>query len=89
MRHIIGEQRPQGEIDEFIDGYDKSTIDRLQQVSEAAETSIQAPPFAELMMPSSRAGLMAVVDENGYLIPVCTAGDLLRGCKYFWRASQD
>ena len=40
-------------------------------------------------MPGSRAALMAVVDENGYLIPVLTAHDLLRRCKSFWRVSQD
>jgi hypothetical protein len=41
------------------------------------------------MMPGSRAALMAVVDESGYLIPVFTARDLLRLCKSFWRVSQD
>jgi CBS-domain-containing membrane protein len=31
--------------------------------------------------------LIAVVDEAGYLVPVWSAGDLLRACN--WRTSQD
>lgn len=89
MRQIISEQGPPVRIEELTDGNDKSATDRLQQVSEADDVFMPAPPYAALMMPVSRAGLMAVVDDHGYLIPVCTAGDLLRGCKYFWRASQD
>lgn len=30
---------------------------------------------------------IAVLNEGGYLVPVLTAGDLLRGCKYFWHRS--
>jgi hypothetical protein len=33
-----------------------------------------------------RVGPMVVLSDSGYLIPLCTAGDLLRGCKYFWQA---
>jgi hypothetical protein len=40
-------------------------------------------------MPRSRYVVMAVVNEGGYLVPVCTAGDLLRGCKIIWQASPD
>ena len=36
-----------------------------------------------------RVGPMVVFNDNGYLIPLCTPGDLLRGCKYFWRAARD
>ncbi|HEX7230375.1 MAG TPA: hypothetical protein VF452_08270 [Candidatus Binatia bacterium] len=32
--------------------------------------------------------VMAVVNEEGYLVPVCTAGDLLRACKIIWQAGQ-
>jgi hypothetical protein len=33
-----------------------------------------------------RIGPMVVIDDGGYLVPLWTAGDLLRGCRYFWRA---
>lgn len=36
-----------------------------------------------------RVGPMVVLNDSGYLIPLCTAGDLLRGCRYFWRSTQD
>jgi len=32
---------------------------------------------------------MVVLNESGYLVPLLTAADLLRGCKYFWHRSQD
>ena len=40
-------------------------------------------------MPRSSFGVMAVVNEDGYLVPVCTAGDLLRACKIIWQATED
>jgi hypothetical protein len=33
-------------------------------------------------------GPMVVLNESGYLVPLLTAGDLLRGCKYYWHRSQ-
>jgi hypothetical protein len=36
-----------------------------------------------------RLGPMVVLNESGYLVPMLTAGDLLRGCKYFWHRSQE
>ncbi len=48
-----------------------------------------APAYAALMMASSRAGLMAVVDDNGQLVPHYTAVDLLRACKSRWRDAQE
>jgi hypothetical protein len=38
---------------------------------------------------ASPAMMMAVVDADGYLIPLCTAGDLLRLCKVAWNAERD
>ena len=40
-------------------------------------------------LPNPRIGPMVVINDSGYLMPLWTAGDLLRGCKYFWRAYQD
>ena len=33
-----------------------------------------------------RIGPMVAINDDGYLVPLWTAGDLLRVCKYFWRA---
>jgi hypothetical protein len=41
-----------------------------------------------LVQASSAAALIAVIDESGCLVPLCTPGDLLRAFKNFWRASQ-
>jgi hypothetical protein len=89
MRHVTTEHDPDLEIEELIHEYGDTPAERLEQISEVGERSMAAPLYSALMMPGSRAALMAVVDDNGYLIPVCTAFDLLRGCKFFWRASQD
>ena len=32
---------------------------------------------------------MLVVNDSGYLVPLCTAADLLRGCKMIWHQTQD
>lgn len=32
---------------------------------------------------------MAVLNDSGYLLPLWTSSDLLRGCKYYWRAAQE
>ncbi|HEX6768062.1 MAG TPA: hypothetical protein VF208_01825 [Candidatus Binatia bacterium] len=34
-------------------------------------------------------GPMVVVGDGGYLVPVWTAGELLRGCKYVLHRSQE
>ena len=36
-----------------------------------------------------RVGPMLVINGSGYLVPLCTAGNLLRGCRKFWRAARD
>ena len=40
-------------------------------------------------MPRSSYGVMAVVNGDGYLVPVWTASDLLRACKIIWQAAED
>jgi hypothetical protein len=40
-------------------------------------------------LPNPRLGPMLVINDNGYLVPLCTAGDLLRGCRYFWGATRN
>ena len=40
-------------------------------------------------LPNPRLGPMVVVNDGGYLVPLCTVGDLVRGCRYFWRRALD
>ena len=40
-------------------------------------------------LPNPRLGPMVVVNDGGYLVPLCTVGDQLRGCRYLWRRTQD
>ena len=89
MSQVIGEHYPELELKEIDHEHGDSPTEQREQINEARKRSMPAPPYSALMMPGSRAALMAVVDESGYLIPVFTARDLLHRCKSFWRASQD
>ena len=89
MSQVIGEHYPELEIKKIIQEQGDHPTDQPEPIREARKRSVPAPPYSSLLMPGSRASLMAVVDENGYLIPFLTAHDLLRRCKAFWRASQD
>lgn len=40
-------------------------------------------------LPSPRLIPMVAVNDGGYLVPLCMANDLLRGCKMFWRGTLD
>jgi hypothetical protein len=88
MRQMIGEQNTPLAIEEIAQE-GMSQIAAIEQITDANVRTISTPPYAALLMPASRAPLMAVIDENGLLTPLCTAGDLLRSCKYFWRVSRD
>lgn len=45
----------------------------------------------DLVMPwigalsNPRLGPMLVLNDAGYFVPLFTAGDLVRGCRYLWR----
>lgn len=58
-----------------------------QEASEGLSFRERLPWIGALSNP--RLGPMLVVNESGYLVPLCTAGDLLRGCRSFWHRSQD
>lgn len=87
MRQVTSELNEPLAIKEIAQGMSQTAA--VDQITDAKERAVSAPPYAALLMPASRAALMAVIDENGLLTPLCTAGDLLRSCKYFWRVSQD
>ena len=55
--------------------------------AEAVRTDAPLPWIGALRNP--RLGPMVVLDDKGALVPLWTASDLLRGCRYFWRGSRD
>lgn len=58
-----------------------------REASEGLTYRERLPWIGELR--NARLGPMLVVNESGYLVPLCTASELLRGCRYFWHRSQD
>lgn len=65
------------------DGMTEAPLEEKLPVEPAARPRL--PWIGALENP--RLGPMAVLNESGYLVPVLTAGDLLRNCKYFWHRS--
>ena len=65
----------------------------VEELAVASDKSKGSPKGATLpwigALPNPRVGSMVVINDGGYLVPLCTAGDLLRGCRFFWRTSQD
>jgi hypothetical protein len=61
----------------------------LSLVSEQAEDRIdRKPAYATFPAGTTAVSVFAVVDANGYLIPIFTAADLLREFKALWKAAQ-
>ena len=59
-------------------------------VPEQAGMTFNAAPLPWIgALPNPRLGPMVVIDESGYLVPICTAGDLLRGFRMLWRISRE
>jgi hypothetical protein len=50
------------------------------------QTADRIPWVGEIAQPTA---VMAVVDSNGHLVPLHTAGDLLRAFKTIWHATED
>jgi len=65
-------------------------IEIAERVDERSEEHRPHGPLPWIgALPNPRLGPMLVVNDGGYLVPLCTAGDLLRGCRFFWRRSRD
>jgi hypothetical protein len=65
-----------------------------QELTAESETAAEATPGEDLFqtqlpwigaLPNPRLGPLVVFNHDGYLVPLFTAGDLLRGCRYLWR----
>ena len=72
-------------------GEDKA---ELRELTAAPETAAEATATSEDLfhtqlpwigaLPNPRLGPLVVLNDEGYLVPLFTAGDLLRGCRYLW-----
>jgi hypothetical protein len=59
-------------------------------VPEQAGTALNAAPLPWIgALRNPHLGPMVVVDESGYLVPLYTAGNLLRGFRSWWRTSHE
>ena len=83
------DERDRGrEIDEGENDCDAEAAAQSATVGTHPEAVTAHQPLPWIgALANPRIGPMVVLNESGYLVPLCTAGDLLRGCKYFWRAS--
>ena len=81
------------EVDAGIEEAPAGAAEPMEELALAREASEgltyreRLPWIGALRNP--RLGPMLVVNESGYLVPLCTASELLRGCRYFWHRSQD
>ena len=58
-------------------------------VSARQESSAKSPPVTSaVMLLQPGRSILAVVDDDGYMVPLFTAADLLRGCRAMWKATQ-
>jgi hypothetical protein len=62
---------------------DEACADRVEEPTEERRDHGPLPWIGTL--PNPRLGPMLVLNDGGYLVPLFTAGDLVRGCRYLWR----
>jgi CBS-domain-containing membrane protein len=62
----------------------ESTVESARQGSSANSTGL----LSTVMMLQSSRSILAVVDDDGYMVPLFTAADLLRGCRAMWKVTQ-
>ncbi len=61
----------------------ESTVASARQGSSA---NPPRPSSAVMLLQPGRS-ILAVVDDDGYMVPLFTAADLLRGCRAMWKAT--
>ncbi|HLN87787.1 MAG TPA: hypothetical protein VK200_15020 [Candidatus Limnocylindrales bacterium] len=74
------------EIEELIDG---CHVEAAEEFVIGGERADEDRVHAKLpwigALPNPRLGPMVVINDGGYFVPLFTAVDLVRGCRYFWR----
>jgi len=90
MAATINGQEPVNEVDELALDADATASEVLTVADERFESSSIHSPLAWIgALPNPRLGPMVVVNDSGYFVPLFTALDLVRGCRYFWRRALD
>ncbi|MGZ8497070.1 MAG: hypothetical protein ACXW5W_01560 [Candidatus Binatia bacterium] len=71
----------------------EACVDAMKDVTPPSERPERHSPRHSLPwigdLANPRLGPLVVLNDSGYLVPLWTAGDLLRGCKYFWHGWRD
>jgi hypothetical protein len=76
------------QLEEVSDDGVNATEDTTARGEYAERNPLRRPLPWIGAFPNPHVGPMVVLNETGYLVPLLTAGDLLRLCKYYWRQSQ-
>lgn len=72
--------------EEFAADADRASVEVAADVKCPKESAVPKTVQWIGPIPSSSHGVMAVVGDDGYLIPLWTAGDMLRACKVYWHS---
>jgi len=90
MTATINDEELVNEVDKLALEAEANAIEKLTVADERFESSsIHAPLPWIGALPNPRLGPMVVVNAGGYFIPLFTALELLRDCRYFWRRALD
>lgn len=85
----VAEEGREVDREETLEECGAETIDAVTPTDEPTERPTRRARMPWIgALPNPILGPMVVLNESGYLVPLLTSGDLLRGCKYFWRESQ-
>ena len=80
------------ELEACIENVPHDGVNETEYAIEAGDESNRTSPRWPLpwigALPNHYVGPMVVLNDGGSLVPLFTAGDLLRGCKYYWHRSQ-
>ncbi len=77
------------ETEERVDvGHVQAAEESITGDERSKEHRSQAPLPWIGALPNPRLGPMVVVNDGGYFVPLFTAADLVRGCRYFWRRAR-
>jgi CBS-domain-containing membrane protein len=63
-------------------------VESIVASARQGSTANQPRLSSAVVMVQAGRSVLAVVDDDGYMVPLFTAADLLRGCRAIWKATQ-
>ena len=88
----MGRETDGEELEACIENVPDDGVNETEYAIEAGDELNRTSPRRPLpwigALPNHYVGPMVVLNDGGSLVPLFTAGDLLRGCKYYWHRSQ-